>query len=160
MAFWKLLDQSYVQIVPSQQLQPHWQQHFERYPTGLHFTATRKNATRTWKNIWTKIETTFHLFYALLFLSNLVFKFNIVLIVDLLFDFHHNLFTVFCLLINIWYITDLEVCPVPLRFFIWANKNETRRSTFEAFQLQNVLIMFLFFHEKCLHDNGENYCWC
>ena len=28
----------------------------------------------------TKIETTFHLFYALLFLTNLVFKFNIVLI--------------------------------------------------------------------------------
>ena len=27
-----------------------------------------------------KIETTFHLFYALLFLTNLVFKFNIVLI--------------------------------------------------------------------------------
>ena len=28
----------------------------------------------------TKIETTFHLFYALLFFTNLVFKFNIVLI--------------------------------------------------------------------------------
>ena len=28
----------------------------------------------------TKIETTFHLFYALLFLTNLFFKFNIVLI--------------------------------------------------------------------------------
>ena len=28
----------------------------------------------------TKIETTFHLFYALLFLTNLVFKLNIVLI--------------------------------------------------------------------------------
>ena len=28
----------------------------------------------------TKIETTFHLFYALLFLTNLVFKFNIALI--------------------------------------------------------------------------------
>ena len=29
----------------------------------------------------TKIETTFHLFYALLFFTNLVFKFNIMLIV-------------------------------------------------------------------------------
>ena len=52
-----------------------------------------KNATCTWKNIWTKIETTFHLFYALLFLSNLVFKFNIVLIGNFLYNFHHNLFT-------------------------------------------------------------------
>ena len=34
----------------------------------------------TWKDIWLKIETTFHLFYALLFLWNLDFRFNIVLI--------------------------------------------------------------------------------
>ena len=46
-----------------------------------------------WKNIWTKIETTFQLFYAPLFLSNLVFEFNIVLIGNFLCNFHHNLFT-------------------------------------------------------------------
>ena len=49
----------------------------------------------------TKIETTFHLFYGLLFLTNLVFKFNTVLIgIFFLFDnVSHNL--LFCLLINI-----------------------------------------------------------
>ena len=46
-----------------------------------------------WKNIWTKIETTFHLFNALLFLSNLVFKFNRVFISNFLYNFHHNIFT-------------------------------------------------------------------
>ena len=60
------------------------------------FIKTSVNVTETridegaWKKIvtqsvhleehCTKIETTFHLFYALLFLINLVFKFNLVLI--------------------------------------------------------------------------------
>ena len=35
----------------------------------------------------------FDLFYALLFLSNLVFKFNMVLTGNVLYNFHHNLFT-------------------------------------------------------------------
>ena len=69
----------------------------------------------------TKIETTFHLFYGLLFLTNLVFKFNTLLIgIFFLFDnVSHNL--LFCLLINIWYITDLEVYLVSLRFFLRNN---------------------------------------
>ena len=46
-----------------------------------------------WKNIWTKIETTFQLIYALPFLSNLVFKFKIVLIGNFLYNFHRNIFT-------------------------------------------------------------------
>ena len=52
----------------------------------------------------TKIETTFHLFYALLFLTNLVFKFNIVLI------------GIFLIMSNTIYITNLEVDPVPYAF--------------------------------------------
>ena len=42
-----------------------------------------------------KIETTFHLFYALLFLTNLVFKFYIVLIGNFSGNVNHNL--LFCL---------------------------------------------------------------
>ena len=85
------------------------------------FIKTLVNVTETridegaWKKIvaqsehleehFTKIETTFHLFYALLFLTNLGIFFD---------NVNHNL--LFCLLINIWYITDLEVYLVPLRF--------------------------------------------
>ena len=88
----------------------HWQQHFERYPTILYFMDMDQHAyyifhqdcgKRDWKeNRWkclekgkfhknpsvhleehcTKGKSLFHLFYALLFLWNLVFKFNIVLI--------------------------------------------------------------------------------
>ena len=87
------------------------------------FIKTLVNVTETridegaWKKIvaqsehleehFTKIETTFHLFYALLFLTNLGIFFD---------NVNHNL--LFCLLINIWWITDLEVYLVPLRFFI------------------------------------------
>ena len=69
----------------------------------------------------TKIETMFHLFYALLFLSNLVFKFNIVLI-GIFFIIPTTIYLLFCFLINIWDITDLEVYPVRLRFFIRTSK--------------------------------------
>ena len=67
----------------------------------------------------TKIETMFHLFYAFLFLTNFVFKFNIVLIGIFFFFFffvdnvNHNL--LFCLLINI-FITNFEAYPVPYAF--------------------------------------------
>ena len=53
----------------------------------------------TWKNM-TKIETTFHLFYALLFLANLVFKFNIVLIGNFLI-ISTTIYLLVCPLINI-----------------------------------------------------------
>ena len=84
------------------------------------FTKTSVNVTEM--NIWTKIETTFHLFYALLFLWNLVFKFNLVLIGNFFYNFHHNLFTLFCLFFLIWYIADLKVYPKPLGFFIRTSK--------------------------------------
>ena len=88
----------------------HWQQYFERYPTILYFMDMDQHAyyifhqdcgKRDWnENRWkclekgkfhknpsvhleehcTKGKSLFHLFYALLFLWNLVFKFNIVLI--------------------------------------------------------------------------------
>ena len=54
----------------------------------------------------TETETTFDLFYALLFLTNLGTFFD---------NANHNL--LFCLLINICHITDLEVYLVPLHFF-------------------------------------------
>ena len=106
-AFWKLLGHSYVQIVPSQQLRRHtdnsiWRDTLQLYilRTWINmrtksFTKTSVNVTEM--NIWTKIETTFHLFYALLFLWNLVFKFNLVLIRNFFYNFDHNLFTLFCL---------------------------------------------------------------
>ena len=37
------------------------------------------------------------------------------------------------------------------------NFDEARDSIFEGFQLQNAQTKFLFFHEKCLLSNGENY---
>ena len=55
----------------------------------------------------TKIETTFHLFYALLFLTNLLFKFNIVLI---------GIFCIFLAMSATIYITNLENYPVPYAF--------------------------------------------
>ena len=82
----------------------HWQQHFEWYTALVYFTGminmcakyfikTSVNVTEmridegAWKKIVTqsvhlkehcsKIETTFHLFYALLFLTNLVLNFHI-----------------------------------------------------------------------------------
>ena len=70
-----------------------------------------------------KVESTFHLFYVLLFLTNLVFKFNIVLI-GIFFFFLIMSITIhllFCL-----NITDLEVYPVPLRFFLRNGKNLMR----------------------------------
>ena len=109
MAFWKLLDHSYVQILPSQQLRRHIDSSILRDTLQLYilqtlinmrtksFIKTSVSVTETkisegawkkishaklqawtWNNIWTKIETTLHLFYALLFLWNLVFKFDIV----------------------------------------------------------------------------------
>ena len=92
--------------------------------TSVNVTETRIDEG-TWKKIVTqsvhleehciKIETTFHLIYAPLYLTNLVFKFNTVFIAFFFFDnVSYNL--LICLLINVCYITGLEVCPVPLRF--------------------------------------------
>ena len=94
-----------------------------------------------------KIETAFHLFYAHLFLKNLVFKFNIALI-------NSNL--LFCLLINIWYITGLEVYQVSLHFFIRNSKILIRFSLLflKVFSFK-MLMLFLFFDEKPLLSNGE-----
>ena len=139
-AFWKSLDQSYVQIPFSTNTRhidisalKDTQQFFILgmwiNMRAKSFIKTLVNVTETridesaWKKIvtqnvhldehCTKIETMFHLFYALFFLTNLVFKFNIVLI-GIFLDVNHNL--LFCLLINIFYITDLDVYPVPYDF--------------------------------------------
>ena len=147
MAFWKLLDQSYV-LSPFSTNTRHidnsilkdvpqffiLQTCINIRPKSFIKISVNAIGTRidegTWKKIvtqcvhleehCTKIETTFHLLDALLFLANLVFKFNIVPIGILFYNVNHNL--LFCLLINIWYITDLEVYPVPLRFFIRNSK--------------------------------------
>ena len=153
MAFWKLLDQSYV-LSPFSTNTRHIDNSILKDVPQFFILQTCINiraksfikisvkviGTRidegTWKKIvtqcvhleehCTKIETTFHLLDALLFLANLVFKFNIVPIGILFYNVNHNL--LFCLLINIWYITDLEVYPVPLRFFIRNSKMLMRLS--------------------------------
>ena len=134
MAFWKLLDHSYVQSpfstntrhIDNSILKATLEFFVLRTWINMRaksFIKTLVNVTETridegaWKKIvaqsehleehFTKIETTFHLFYALLFLTNLGIFFD---------NVNHNL--LFCLLINIWWITDLEVYLVPLRFFI------------------------------------------
>ena len=101
----------------------------------------------TWNNIWTKIETTFHSFYALLFLWNLVFKFSIVLIGNFFIISTTILFTFFFLpFFHIRYIADLQVYPVPLRFFKRTSKILMSLGVLLfSFQLQNVLVMFFFF---------------
>ena len=106
-AFWKLLDHSYVQS-PFSTNTRHIDNSilkdttlFSILRTSMNmraksFIKTSVNVTETridegaWQKIvtqsvhleeqCTKIETMFHLFFALLFLTNLVFKFNIVLI--------------------------------------------------------------------------------
>ena len=111
MAFWKLLDHSYIQIVPSQQLRRLIDSSILRDTLQIYIVRTwinmrtksfiktsvdvtetkideadcknishRKLQAWSWKNILTKIETTFPLFHALLFLWNQVCKFNIVMI--------------------------------------------------------------------------------
>ena len=139
------------------------QQHFERYPqffilrTWINmrvksFIKTLVNVTETridegaWKKIvaqsehleehFTKIETTFHLFYALLFLTNLGIFFD---------NVNHNL--LFCLLINIWYITDLEVYLVLLRFFIRNSNNLMRLGVLflKVFSFKNLSLCSYFF---------------
>ena len=166
MGFWKLLDHSYVQIVPSQQLRRHIDNSILRDTLQLYilrtwinmrtksFIKTSVNVTETkidecawkkishaklqawiWKNIWTKIEVAFHLFYALLFLWNLVFKFNVVLIGNFFYNFHHNLFTFLCLFFHTWYIADLKVYPVPLRF------SASKCSCYVLFFMKNVYLI-------------------
>ena len=140
------------------------------------FVKTLVNVTETridegaWKKIvtqsvhleehCTKIETTFHLFFAPLFLVNLVFKFNTVLI-GIFFFFLIMSATIY--FFAFWLTFDISLV---LKFiqYLYAfykekqNFDEARCSIFEAFQLQNALI--LFFHEIWLLSNGENYSWC
>ena len=101
MAFWKLLDHSYVQS-PFSTNTRHIDNSilkdttlFSILRTSMNmraksFIKTSVNVTETridegtqkvyLEEHCTKIETMFHLFYAFLFLTNFVFKFNIVLI--------------------------------------------------------------------------------
>ena len=138
--------------------------------TSLNVTETRIDKG-AWKKIvtqsvhleehCTKIEILFHLFYAPIFLTNVVFKFNTVLIFIFFFLFFdnvsHNL--LFCLLVNILYITVLKIIQCLYAFYKeQSNSDEAWSSIFEGFQLENAL--FLFFHEKCLLSNSKSYCWC
>ena len=98
----------------------------------------------------TKIETTFHLFYALLFLTNLVFKFNMVLIVFFFFfsfffdNVIHNL--LFCLLLTfISLILKFIQC---LTLFIRNSKIFMRLKMLQ--NAQTTQTMLLYFHEKKL----------
>ena len=73
--FWKIL---YSSIFYCQDFNKrHWNENRWRC---LEKDQLRINPSVYLKEHCTKVESTFHLFYALLFLSNLVFKFNIVLI--------------------------------------------------------------------------------
>ena len=107
MAFWKLLDHSYVQSpfstntrhIDNSILKDTLQFFVFRARINMpakSFIKTSVNVTDTRidEGVWTKtvtqsvhleehctkMETTFHIFYALLFLTSLVFKFNLVLI--------------------------------------------------------------------------------
>ena len=107
----------------------HWQQHFERYPTVLYFTDMDQHACKIFhqdfgkhhwnENRWkclekdqlrknprvllevhcTKVKSTCHLFYTLLFFSNLDFKFKIVLI-GIFLTISTSIYLLFCLLIK------------------------------------------------------------
>ena len=98
----------------------------------------------------TKIETTFHLFYALLFLTNLVFKFNMVLIGFFFFfsfffdNVIHSL--LFCLLLTfISLILKFIQC---LTLFIRNSKILMRLKMLQ--NAQTTQTMLLYFHEKKL----------
>ena len=92
-------------------------------------------------------------------LSNLVFKFNIVLMGIFLKIISFTIYLLFCLLVNIWYITDVEVNPGPLRFFIRTSKVLMRLGV--LFLKVFIVKMFcvLIFSWKIL-KNDENYPWC
>ena len=72
--------------------------------TSVNTTETRTQSVHLEEHC-TRIEFMFHLFYAFLFLTNLVFKFNMVLIA---FFFLRMSTTI--------YVTNLEVYPVPYAF--------------------------------------------
>ena len=139
--FWKLFHHNYVQRFPPQRLWGNWEQYFERYPMIYGYGSTyvlnlserkqklmkvpgkRLVAPKSKHVLWRTLHLNrlFDLFYMLLFLSNTVFGFNIVLdgiswITFTTFYLH------FCLLIDIWYFTDLEVYPVPQCLFIRTDK--------------------------------------
>ena len=114
-------------------------------------------------NVHFEEHYTFHLFCTFLFLSNLVFKFSIVLI-GTFWTIFTTIYLLFFLLINISYFSDLEAYSVPLRF-IKPSKILIKQCFFEGFQLQNVLIMFLFFTKNAYLLTAKitldvyNYLW-
>ena len=152
MAFWRLLDHSYVQSPFLTWINMSAKSFIK---TSVNVTQTRIDEGAQKKIVTqsvhleehcTKIETKFHLFDALLFLTNLVFKLNIVLLIGNFFDnVNHNL--LFCLLINIWYITDLEVYPGPLRFFIRNSKILMKLGVLflKVFSFKMLWLCFCFF---------------
>ena len=84
-AFWKLLDHSYVQSSFSINTR-----HIE---SSILKDTLQLNIFWTWINLRKRSARTFPLFYTLLFLSNLVFKFHIVLIGNFWIFLTTNLFT-------------------------------------------------------------------
>ena len=68
----------------------------------------------------------------------------------------------FCLLFNLWFHWYWSLSSATILFYIKTSKSLMRLSVFfsEDVQFQNVLIMFLFFHEKFLLVNNEIYSWC
>ena len=158
MAFWRLLDHSYVQSPFFTWINMSAKSFIK---TSVNVTQTRIDEGAQKKIVTqsvhleehcTKIETKFHLFDALLFLTNLVFKLNIVLLIGNFFDnVNHNL--LFCLLINIWYITDLEVYPVPLHVFIRNSKILMRLGLLflKVFSFKMLwLCSYIFMESACL----------
>ena len=137
-AFWKLLDHSYVQSsfslimrhVENSTLKDTLQVNNLRIWINIRDKSLIKTsvnimkqksmqvpgkisvAQKSKRSLWRTLDTNiirFTYFIHLLFLSSF-FKFNIVLIGIFLDTFHHS-YLPFCLLINIWYFTDLKVYP-------------------------------------------------
>ena len=185
-AFWKLLDHSYVQSPLSTNTR-----HIDNsilkdalkffilrtwskirvksfIKTSVNFTETRIDEG-AWRKIvtqsvhleehCTKIETTFHLFYALLFFTNLVFKFNIVLIGIFSDNFNHNLLFAFSLTVYISLILKFIQCLT--LFFLRNSKILMRLGVLflKVFSFKMLKLCSYFFHENCLLSNGENYSW-
>ena len=86
------------------------------------------------------------------FSLNLLFKFNIVLI-GIFLNNSTTIYLLFCLLINIGYITDLEVYPGHLSFFIRTSKILMRLGVLylKVFTFKMLLLCSYFFM--------KNICW-
>ena len=79
----------------------HWNENWWRC---LEKDQLRKNPSVYLEEHCTTVESTFYFFYALLFLSNLVFKFKIVP-TGIFYNFHHNLLTFFAF----WLAFDIRM---------------------------------------------------